>query len=290
MSANAPTTDLLRRLAALSPQGGALFERRLIRTASGGTAPALEEIPVQPRGERCDFPLSSAQERMWFNHQWSPDQPLYNESFGLTIRGDLEVDVLRESFDFVMARDEIFTVTFHATDGRLFQRVGGCALPRLELCDLRRLDPSRREAVYEAESQRLLREPFRLGQGPLFRAGLWTMSDSKHLLIFVMHHIIFDGWSVQSSCASFPRPTLRRLLVVIRNSMPFVPNMSISRSGSSCTSSSSQPISTASSITGKGNCKTRRHSNCRSITRSPARAHTPPAARCSIVRRNPRRP
>ena len=109
---------------------------------------------------------------MWFNHQWNPDQPLYNESFGLTIDGNLKVDLLAKSFDIVMARHEVFGVTFHAADGRLFQRLKSCALPRLELSDLGRLDPGDREAAFTAESARLLREPFRLGQGPPLRGAL----------------------------------------------------------------------------------------------------------------------
>lgn len=185
-------TDLSRRLAALSPERRVLLHRRLAQTAASN---ATEEIPLQPRTERRDFPLSSAQRRMWFNHQWNPHQPLYNESFGLRIEGDLKAALLERSFDFVMARHEIFTTTFHIIEGEPRQRLAGCEPPRLFTHDLSRLDEPRREEVYEAESQRLLREPFRLERGPLFRAGLWTMSAGEHRLIFVMHHLIFDGWS-----------------------------------------------------------------------------------------------
>ena len=195
MPADTTTTDLSRRLAALSPGKLAALQKRLIQTTAGDRSSPAEEIPVQPRGKQRDFPLSSAQERMWFNHQWSPERPLYNESFAIQIDGDLQVDALRQSFDMVMARHEIFTITFHSVDGRLLQRIGSCSPPQLETCDLRELEEPRREAAYEAESRRLLREPFRLDQGPLFRAGLWIMSDGRYRLLFVMHHIIFDGWS-----------------------------------------------------------------------------------------------
>ena len=192
MSANASTTELSRRLAALSPERLALLQRRLVRPAVGDGA---EEIPMQPRGQRRDFPLSSAQERMWFNHQLSPDKPLYNESFGLRIKGNLMVDLLARSIDYMMARHEIFTITLHAAEGLLFQRLAGCLPPRLEMLDLSELDESRREATYHEGAQRLLCRPFELDCGPLFRAGLWTISEGEHRLIFVMHHIIFDGWS-----------------------------------------------------------------------------------------------
>ncbi len=193
MQTDAIEAGLSRRLAALSPGRRAILQRLI--QAGAADALALDEIPVQPRDQRREFPLSAAQERMWFNHQWSPDQPLYNESFGLIIRGALNTEVLQRSFDLLMARHEIFTVTFHSAERGFFQRIGSAVAPRMELHDLRSMEEPQREAAYQAESRRMLREPFRLQSGPLFRAGIWIMRESEYRLIFAMHHIIFDGWS-----------------------------------------------------------------------------------------------
>jgi amino acid adenylation domain-containing protein len=183
---------LSRRLAALSPDKRAVLQRLMQATAAETNSSG--EIPLQPRNGG-DFPLSAAQERMWFNHQWSPDQPLYSESFGLLVEGELKTDLLQQSFDLVMARHEIFTVTFHSSAGTLSQRPGGGFVPRMEIFDLRSLPELQRENVYETTSRKLLRGPFRLEEGPLFRAGVWLNSGAPHRLIFVMHHLIFDGWS-----------------------------------------------------------------------------------------------
>jgi amino acid adenylation domain-containing protein len=186
------TGGLSRRLAALSPDRRALLQRLMQATAAETNSP--EEIPLQPRDGR-DFPLSAAQERMWFNHQWSPDEPLYSESFGLLVEGELKTGLLQQSFDLVMARHEIFTVTFHSSEGSFSQRIGSGIAPRMEVFDLRNLPELQRETVYETTSRKLLRDPFRLEEGPLFRAGVWVTSGAQHRLIFVMHHMIFDGWS-----------------------------------------------------------------------------------------------
>jgi amino acid adenylation domain-containing protein len=185
--------DLSRRLAALSPDKRAMLQRLIRSTAVETTS--LEEIPIQPRGSARDFPLSAAQERMWFNHQWNPGQPLYSESFGLLLMGALNTDLLQKSFDSVMARHEIFTATFHSSGERLFQRIGSAVVPRMEIYDLRQTSEERREVEYEAGARKLLREPFRLQDGPLFRAGVWITGQDRYRVIFVMHHIIFDGWS-----------------------------------------------------------------------------------------------
>ena len=38
--------------------------------------------------------------------------------------------------------------------------------------------------------------PFDLAAGPLFRAGLVRIDEDDHVLWFVFHHIVADGWSV----------------------------------------------------------------------------------------------
>jgi hypothetical protein len=40
------------------------------------------------------------------------------------------------------------------------------------------------------------KEPFNLEAGPLFRANLIRLSEAEHILTFVMHHIVTDGWSI----------------------------------------------------------------------------------------------
>ena len=52
----------------------------------------------------------------------------------------------------------------------------------------------------EAEARRLALEeaqrPFELASGPLLRTTLLRLSDSEHVLVLVMHHIISDGGSM----------------------------------------------------------------------------------------------
>ncbi len=39
-------------------------------------------------------------------------------------------------------------------------------------------------------------KPFVLAEGPLIRARIVRMGLHDHLLVFVEHHIVFDGWSI----------------------------------------------------------------------------------------------
>src|SRR6185295_18365904 len=52
----------------------------------------------------------------------------------------------------------------------------------------------------DQEANRLImaeaREPFDLAAGPLLRAGLIRMQEQEHIVLFTMHHIISDAWSM----------------------------------------------------------------------------------------------
>jgi NRPS condensation-like uncharacterized protein len=39
--------------------------------------------------------------------------------------------------------------------------------------------------------------PFDLARGPLLRATLVRLDEEDHVLLFNMHHIVSDGWSMQ---------------------------------------------------------------------------------------------
>ncbi|MCP4717604.1 MAG: non-ribosomal peptide synthetase, partial [Deltaproteobacteria bacterium] len=39
-------------------------------------------------------------------------------------------------------------------------------------------------------------KPFDLSEGPLIRAGIVRMGPEEHLLMITVHHVVFDGWSV----------------------------------------------------------------------------------------------
>src|SRR6202012_4817683 len=43
---------------------------------------------------------------------------------------------------------------------------------------------------------RLVSKPFDLVNGPLFKAAIFKYSENEHLLTFVVHHIVCDGWSI----------------------------------------------------------------------------------------------
>jgi len=190
---------LERRLEALSPKQRRLLELRLARASgvSGGAEPRSLPIPAQPRDGRA-FPLSFAQQRLWFLDQLEPGSPWYNMAVPLLLTGTLDAAALAAALAEVERRHETLRTTF-ALAGALddaVQTVGppaGLPLPRVDLGGL----PA---AARAAELPRLLtaevRRPFDLARGPLLRAVLFSLGPGEHAFLLAMHHIVSDGWSL----------------------------------------------------------------------------------------------
>lgn len=193
-------SSLSERLAALSPQQLALLQQRLNGgqaagpDAQAGAGPAIPRRPRDASGNAWE--LSFAQQRMWFNHQWDPASPLYTEAVALRITGPLELAPFGRAFDELLRRHESLRTTFGDAGGRLVQLVAPPMPVGLELLDLREQAPRQREDEVQRHIAAATRRIFDLERGPLFRAVLLRLHESEHVLIFSVHHIVFDGWSV----------------------------------------------------------------------------------------------
>ncbi|HEX7243516.1 MAG TPA: amino acid adenylation domain-containing protein, partial [Longimicrobiaceae bacterium] len=171
----APRVDALREGLALSPRAAPGVPRR---TGDG---------PV---------PLSFAQQRLWFVDQLDPGTPAYNMPYALRVRGGLDAAVLERVLSEVVRRHESLRTVFRSGGGEPVQVVREAAPVPVRVVDLRALP----EAEREARARRLVgegaRRSFDLASGPLLRAELFRLGDAEWALLFVVHHVVSDGWSM----------------------------------------------------------------------------------------------
>jgi len=143
------------------------------------------------------FPLSYAQERLWFFEQLVPGNPFYNMSAALSLSGELDLHALERSLNDIVRRHEVLRTIFsQLEDGSPVQVVHPPTPLRIDLRDLSVLEPDELEdeVKRQASSEALL--PFDLKRGPLLRVVLLKLSPREHVLLVAMHHIVSDGWSL----------------------------------------------------------------------------------------------
>ena len=142
-------------------------------------------------------PLSLAQRRLWVAEQFSSGSGAYGMPLALRLRGALDIEVLKDSFVAVIQRHEVLRTSYTADDegdpiAVVAPRVA-FELPMLDLSQVQRMEQEARVAEATLNNTR---QAISLEQAPLLRAQLLRLSASEHVLLYSMHHIISDGWSM----------------------------------------------------------------------------------------------
>lgn len=142
------------------------------------------------------FPLSFAQQRLWFLDQLYPGNISYNIPTPVRLTGSLNVQALRLSINEIIQRHEVLRTTFSVVEENPVQLVAPIMILEIPEIDLLNIP----ETIREQETRKLINQdattPFNLGQGPLIRASLIKIKHDEYILLFTMHHIVSDGWSI----------------------------------------------------------------------------------------------
>ncbi len=164
------------------------------RQSSTGVA-ALPQIPRAPRDGRLR--LSFAQERLWLVDQLQPGSAAYNSFLPAILSGPLDAAALERALAEIRRRHEVLRTRFVAAEGGPVQAIdppGSWHLPRV---DLALLPPEVREAELRRQLEAEARWSFDLARGPLFRAALVRLEETRHALFLDLHHSVCDGWSME---------------------------------------------------------------------------------------------
>lgn len=153
--------------------------------------PKLKKVNYDPfRSGRVEkaIPATLSQREMWSTLVLDADASIcYNEVICMEISGSLSEMRLDKAFQSVLKRHEALRSSF-SSDGKFFvvheyKYHGINVVNALE----EELDKFKEQEVSV---------PFDLVKGPLTRASLIKVSNSKAYFLFSAHHIVCDGWSL----------------------------------------------------------------------------------------------
>ena len=182
-----------RRLKDLSPEKRALLEKLLKKKSQA----KREAARIRPRPNQEEYPLSYAQQRMWFLFTLEPDSPAYNIPAAVRLQGPLDVGALEGALNSIIARHEVLRARYRTGPEGPEQEI----LPQLRLSiPLEDLSDLEGEPQQQAVRERIRAEvdkPFDIEREPVIRARLLRLAPDDHILVLVIHHIAFDEWSTQ---------------------------------------------------------------------------------------------
>ena len=139
-------------------------------------------------------PLSFAQSRLWFLNRFEGGVATYNMPTAFRISGALDVEALGAALADVVGRHESLRTLFAAPEGIPQQLV---VPPERAEFGWQVVDASGWSADRLGEAiGAVARHSFDLAAEIPLRAGLFRVADDEHVLVAVVHHIAFDGWSL----------------------------------------------------------------------------------------------
>ncbi|WP_344320365.1 amino acid adenylation domain-containing protein, partial [Streptomyces macrosporus] len=162
--------------------------RGLAGSLSARTAVERPALTPVPRTEALR--PSYAQERLWFLHALEGPSAAYNVPVAFTLEGPLDRAALRSALSDVIERHEILRTVHRDVDGRLVQHIlepGRAAELTVVPTDERELRDGLAAAVAE---------PIDIVSRPPLRATLFAVTENRHVLLLLLHHIAADAESI----------------------------------------------------------------------------------------------
>lgn len=179
-----------------------LFEEptvaKLAKDIETATKVALKpEIPpIEHISRNEELPLSFAQQRLWFLAQLEPESPFYNLPYAIHLQGQLNITALQQSFNEILRRHEALRTNFQIVKGRPVAVILSVTALLLPIIDLSELPPTSQEGEIRQLALTDVQQHFDLKNDRLLRVKLLRLEQQEYVVLFSMHHLVSDGWSI----------------------------------------------------------------------------------------------
>jgi amino acid adenylation domain-containing protein len=146
----------------------------------------VKYVQIDKIQEQSKYVLSPSQSRLWLLNAIEGVSNAYNLSGQERLSKELNIEVFKESLQALVSRHEILKTTFFEEGGVPYQKVHENVTIELE--------------VFQKEDQSAVEDTFfnhtfDLSKLPLLKVALINRGEDYQLL-YNMHHIISDGWSM----------------------------------------------------------------------------------------------
>ncbi|MBO0784411.1 MAG: hypothetical protein J2P37_36875, partial [Ktedonobacteraceae bacterium] len=167
-----------------------------IRAGERNETPPLVKVSREGLGG-ARLPLSFAQQRLWFIDQLMPNNHFYNIPGAVRLDGRLNLEVLERVINEIVRRHEVLRTRFEADSGGPVQVIDEWVPRKVKIEDLTSIPRKEREEEIGRIQKEEMESGFDLSRGPLFRVRVLKLEEEEHHLLYTVHHIVSDGWSME---------------------------------------------------------------------------------------------
>ncbi|HWO17375.1 MAG TPA: amino acid adenylation domain-containing protein [Kofleriaceae bacterium] len=162
-----------------------------------GARPRDAEAPprIPRRADHAPAPLSLMQQRVWYLEQLQLGRRVFNVPSAHHLHGALDTAALGRAFAEMVARQPVLRTALGLVGDAPAQVIRDKIDDSIPFEDMTNLPEAQREPKLLRRLEIEVAQPFDLTQAPLYRVRLFKLGDDHHVLFFMPHHIIWDGWS-----------------------------------------------------------------------------------------------
>ncbi|KUL30330.1 non-ribosomal peptide synthetase [Streptomyces regalis] len=193
-AARASGASMAERFSALSGEQRVRLMRRLVESGQLGLIPAV----VPRRDGDGPVRLSAAQEDLWVYESLYPGTPALNLCSAYHFDQPVDRDRLETALTLVRSHHDILRARIGGEPGALH-----VSFPPEDRFVLEREDLRGTGTTIADAFEMFRRRSFDLGGGPLMRARLVTVDETRTTLMLGLHHVIADWWSFDVLQAEF---------------------------------------------------------------------------------------
>lgn len=173
-------------------------------TSSGGRAGYSSQIDqlhsetVNDDQNIIETPILDTQSEVWISSILGGDasNKSYNISSAHILSGDLDIKFLTKAIHVIVDRHESMRTTFNEDGSKMLTHKN--IVFNIYRDDYSTLKQSEQERKLIHYSREISEAPFDLNKGSLFRFSLLKLSDESYYFIFTSHHLICDGYSIDT--------------------------------------------------------------------------------------------
>ncbi len=166
------------------------------------------------------YPLSPLQEGILFHSIEDEGNGTYIEKSYFTVNGDLDVDLLEQSFNKVVERyDVLRTVFSYSSSRKPLQIVLKRRNTRVHYEDISALEKVEKDKFIDSFKEQDSVKGFNLLKDILMRISVFKTGDKEYKVIWSFHHIIMDGW-----CLGIIMQELFQIYYSLKNNEPIMLN------------------------------------------------------------------
>jgi non-ribosomal peptide synthetase component F len=138
------------------------------------------------------YPLSLPQEAFYYDYLLNQNDNKYNMCGALILDGDLDIELYRKAFNYVITKYDAMRIKFIKEGEILYQQF----LPEI-ICDIKYFDfragknPAEEAITFLFE---IFREPLPIKSDNLFSEMILRLENKKYIIVPKFHHMIYDAY------------------------------------------------------------------------------------------------